>query len=367
MDPPSLPPERSLPLLPEDHVFQTPVKRIFSDTDIPIWLDTEAFSRIMIFIENLNTSVVDKKISDPCHISENVTKILTMLDTIDAWTDEIPPLQNPQRFGNKAFRTWIARLDENIVSLQRAILSTSRHDAIPELTPYLAGAFGNATRIDYGSGHELSFATWMCALEMLGIVGAQDRQAMVLKVFVRYLEAVRRLQRIYMLEPAGSHGVWGLDDYQFLPYLWGSAQLRDHRRLKPRSILQLELVDSFAGEYMYFRCIQSIFEFKRGPFHEHSPILNDIANVPGWPKVNTGMVKMYVAEVLRKAPVVQHLPFGSLLPYVPRERKEEAGEGAVEGVTEANVPRERKEEVREEAVAGVTEVKVADNEPVVRS
>jgi serine/threonine-protein phosphatase 2A activator len=33
-----------------------------------------------------------------------------MLDTLNDWIDEFPPLDNPQRFGNKAFRLWAQKL-----------------------------------------------------------------------------------------------------------------------------------------------------------------------------------------------------------------------------------------------------------------
>jgi len=186
-----------------------------------------------------------------------------------------------------------------------------------ELAPYLVSSVGNYTRIDYGSGHEASFVQWMYCLKVLKLVQPEDDFALVARLFVRYLKLVRKLQKTYWLEPAGSHGVWGLDDFQFLHFVWGSSQLIEHPQIKPKSIHNPDIVNTYSEEYLYLGCIKFILEMKKGPFGEHSPYLNDISHVPHqlWTKVNNGMIKMYQLEVLQKFPVIQHFLFGMLIPF----------------------------------------------------
>lgn len=98
---------------------------------------------------------------------------------------------------------------------------------------------------------------------------------------------MRKLQFTYMLEPAGSHGVWGIDDYHFLPFLFGAAELIDHPTvLTPDAIHNYKLIEEFHKEYMYLDCIKVILDAKQGtPFYETSPVLNDISAAPHWRKV----------------------------------------------------------------------------------
>ena len=35
-----------------------------------------------------------------------------MLEEMDNWLAEFPPLDNPQRFGNKAFRQWANKVEQ---------------------------------------------------------------------------------------------------------------------------------------------------------------------------------------------------------------------------------------------------------------
>ncbi|WFD21086.1 Serine/threonine-protein phosphatase 2A activator 1 [Malassezia caprae] len=303
-----------------------PRKCILSDEDMRVWQECDAHHTLLLFLMRLADACVgqptrlvswDRAAHDP---SDNINRVLALLIELDTWTDEIAPLAGSQRFGNLAFRTWGARLAERVETLHEALLPSSCHAFICELAPYLLDAFGSFVRIDYGTGHELHFVAWLSFLVRLGVLPAtaEAEARLALEVIPAYVRVTWHLQDRYALEPAGSHGVWGLDDFHFVPYILGAAQLRDSalspaeisdtalypfaKRREPRTGPKLSPPDTLSYQpprpvtpqpNLYVSSLARIHSLKRGPFDEHSPILYDIArNVTTWPKVYKGMLKI---------------------------------------------------------------------------
>ena len=301
------------------------------------------------------------------------------------WLSELPPLTNVEmRFGNPVFKQWHQRLVDRAPTIMATVLKLTRdhppqdedydlqllndceeqgrraaagtattssaidnhhdhdddddddqlHETVLELCSYLRDAFGHCIRLDYGTGHESSFQITVYALFQIGVFGNQPKvtpptkrrlKAATLLLWNAYLDVTRGLQRDYRLEPAGSHGVWGLDDYHCLPFYYGAQQLVPVENSIPSDIYKSRHCrhndknnpetddDSY---FLYFSCIDFIRnELKSSaPFFETSPMLHDISGLPSWTKVAAGLYKLYQGEVVSKLPVVQHWVFGTHFP-----------------------------------------------------
>lgn len=257
-----------------------------------------------------------------------------------------------QRFGNKAFGDYHRWLTGEAPAMVRSIVATipsssftpqddsaqakdpqERYDEddsdVQELCDYLYDSFGNPTRVDYGTGHELHFFCFLMVLmDLWGIdnearfpqdLQQQFLQQIVFRTFWHYMETMRLIQKHYSLEPAGSHGVWGLDDYHHLPFIFGAAQLCGFETassssslpILPKHVVEPHHVRTHRADFFYFDNISWIFENKNGPFHEHSNVLYSVSGIDSWNKIAGGMIKMYDGEVLGKFNVIQHFLFGS--------------------------------------------------------
>ncbi|KAL7752621.1 Serine/threonine-protein phosphatase 2A activator 2 [Sorochytrium milnesiophthora] len=292
-------------------------RRIVSREDLDKFLESSTCAGLLGFILDCNASVQGRTTRSEVETSNTVVQLLAILDKVMEIAKATPPTtaeNEKSRFGNPAFRLFYDKVAQALPTLLQDFVQPQ--ESIVELAKYLEKSFGDRKRIDYGTGHELNFIAFLYCLKLLGLVHDVDYSALVLRVFVSYLAVMRHLQFAYWLEPAGSHGVWGLDDYHSLPFMFGSSQLIEHKYIRPKSIHDRDVVETYAQDYMYLACIQFINSVKTTTsLRWHSPMLDDISGVRTWAKTNQGMIKMYRAEVLSKLPIMQHFMFGALIPY----------------------------------------------------
>lgn len=294
--------------------FTAPVKKIFDSQGTYDFQSSLAISRLNFFLRKYVQMVKKQKI---CHDPSNVPAVnsfVQLLSSLSALIDQTPPLAGPRRYGNLACRDWHSKVDSSLSKLLEDLLPQNDQRCIVELKYYLGNSFGSSTRLDYGTGHELSFLAVIGALDMLGFWTENITGQDILLIFDTYYKLVRRLILTYTLEPAGSHGVWGLDDHFHLAYILGSSQWSNDPKtpISPRDITNVDLVQGYADTNLYCQAINFIYKVKSGPFSEHSSMLYDIATtVHTWSKVQSGLLKMYAVEVLNKFPVVQHFWFGT--------------------------------------------------------
>lgn len=204
------------------HSFSAPAKCINDGPDVARFLTSKGYRDIGVFVMQLNRALCPRK--SPSGPSKTfplvggnredtaaVRKLRDLLDRTAKFIDDAPPDPGPRRFGNISFRKWYQLLEDNIDALLKEFVDagvlnfgasedtaaqhpgasgedTQTAGAIDELRAYFLGGFGSPQRLDYGTGHELSFLAFLGCLWKLGVFkdgvqGGEIERSIVLGVF----------------------------------------------------------------------------------------------------------------------------------------------------------------------------------------
>jgi serine/threonine-protein phosphatase 2A activator len=172
----------TLQTLQDSHTFDQPVKKINEGADVEFFLSSKAYKDIVTWVLMLNASMFPRISKEgqtqswltgmPAKdVSSTISSLKAMLIEIDGMIDQCPPDTGPRRFGNVAFRSWCtlveSRADDMLDKyLPEKLGAKSSTDVSPmlEIRAYLLGSWGSSQRLDYGTGHELSFLAFLACL-----------------------------------------------------------------------------------------------------------------------------------------------------------------------------------------------------------
>ena len=286
---------------------------------MPKFTQSPAYKNIVKFLCSIQDKITGMKRSE---VKQTSNECLMQFDNLYLKLEELYR-KHPQKVGDvreyddQIFKRYYDDLEKDYDNIMNGTILKSEKtpkNLILEIKSYFMDSFGNPYRFDYGTGHELNYLCFLFILFKAGMYTSDDFPFLALNIFYKYIVFMRKLQINYILEPAGARGVWGLDEYQFIPFIFGASQLIDNKEIPPKGILDDNILKIYKNEYMYLDCVDYIKSVKSGAsFAEYAPILESITNAKNWSKIAHGLVKMYEDDVLKRYVIIQHFYFGSVL------------------------------------------------------
>ncbi|ELA46349.1 hypothetical protein VCUG_02154 [Vavraia culicis subsp. floridensis] len=258
-----------------------------------------AYTALSIFLDDINESIRERSYStDPQNF------VILLLNRINDKIESTSLNTGPQRFANCA----VAEVYEFVegIKLNFGGFTGLNDDDRRILHLYLDQSFGSKHRFDYGTGHELFFLSFLYVCNQLAILSIDDMEG----IFQKYFQVVRSLIYKFNLEPAGSHGPWVIDDYHFMPFLFGSAQLID-TKLTFTDLFKNENSHLLYSEAVLF-CIKHKCRFVKTDFRKHSAALYSIKDID-WKSINERVMEMIDEEVMGRDVVTQHFIYSKYL------------------------------------------------------
>lgn len=175
-----------------------PRKCINDGDDLNFFLASTAYRDIKIWLLQLNRALFPTKdehgtistcvLDSPPTYSPIVASLQALIRELENLILNAPPHTGPRRFGNVAFRDWYRLAEEKTEALLQTHLNSvlEQHANDPsvliELKAYLLGSFGSALRLDYGTGHELSFLAFLACLSKIDAFAPGEERAIVVGV-----------------------------------------------------------------------------------------------------------------------------------------------------------------------------------------
>ena len=73
---------------------------------------------ILLFLSLLH---VGTQLTESFDLSPPISALVEVLDQLQQWVVDIPPVQQSLRYGNPAYRTWFARMADNAEQLMKKV------------------------------------------------------------------------------------------------------------------------------------------------------------------------------------------------------------------------------------------------------